>query len=68
MTSRPPDGPPPTERPPAGAPPGAPSRPDPSWAVTREGPARPDLPPMGAGTLSLSQTVDASDGKPVLQL
>ena len=39
-----------------------------SWAVTREGPARPDLPPMGAGTLSLSQTVDASDGKPVLQL
>lgn len=39
-----------------------------SWAVTREGPARPDLPPMGAGTLSLAQTVDASDGKPVLQL
>ena len=37
MTSRPPDGPPPTERPPGGAQaPGAPSRPDPAEAVMRE--------------------------------
>lgn len=38
------------------------------WALTQSGPTVEGFVPLGQGTLSLSQAVDPSDGKPVLEL
>jgi len=38
------------------------------WTLTQTGPEVEGFTPLGQGTISLTQTTDASDGKPVLEL
>lgn len=38
------------------------------WALTQTGPKVEGFAPLGQGTISLAQTTDPSDGKPVLEL
>lgn len=38
------------------------------WNVTQQGPEVEGFKPLGTGTITLTQAVDPSDGKPVLQL
>lgn len=39
-----------------------------TWALVHEGPASPAFVPVAEGRITLSETTDPSDGKPVLQL
>ncbi|WP_374636143.1 hypothetical protein [Paracoccus sp. (in: a-proteobacteria)] len=38
------------------------------WTISQQGPEAEGFTPLGQGTITLSQTIDRSDGKPVLEL
>ena len=38
------------------------------WTISQTGPEAEGFTPLGSGTVTLTQTIDPSDGKPVLQL